>query len=97
MRASDCAARFGGDEFVILIDDHKEFSAYRLADRLRDAFAKPFVTGPFSLAVSASIGVSFYSEPGRQGINLLQAADKAMYAAKAARKGRVLSALSHAA
>lgn len=97
VRASDCAARFGGDEFVVLIDDDKELSAYRLADRLRDAFSKPFVTGPLSLVVSASIGVAFYSEPGRQGINLLQAADKAMYAAKAARKSRSVSLLSDAA
>ncbi len=97
VRASDCAARLGGDEFVILVDDHKELSLYRLADRLCESFSKPFVIGALSLAISASVGVSFYSEPGRQGVNLLQAADKAMYAAKAARKRQAVGELSSAA
>jgi len=97
VRVSDCAARFGGDEVVILVDDHKQLSLHRLADRLRESFSKPFEIGAVSLTMSASIGVSFYSEPGRQGINLLQAADKAMYAAKAAHKGRALGPLSDAA
>ena len=97
VRASDCAARFGGDEFVVLADGPKEFSAYRLADRLRDAFNTPFTAGSLSLPVSASIGVAFYPEHGREGVHLLQAADKAMYVAKAAGKTRAVAALSSAA
>jgi diguanylate cyclase (GGDEF)-like protein len=97
VRAGDCAARFGGDEFVILVDDRKESSAYRLAERLREVFATPFEAGTLSLAVTASIGVAFYPEHGRQGVHLLQAADKAMYAAKRGRQGRAVTALSSAA
>jgi len=97
VRAGDCAARFGGDEFVILVDDRKESSAYRLAERLREVFATPFEAGDLSLTVTASIGVAFYPEHGRQGVNLLQAADKAMYVAKRGRQGRAVTAFSSAA
>ncbi|HMA51451.1 MAG TPA: GGDEF domain-containing protein [Magnetospirillaceae bacterium] len=97
VRAGDCAARFGGDEFVILVDDRKESSAYRLAERLREVFAIPFEAGSLNLAVTASIGVAFYPEHGRQGVNLLQAADKAMYVAKRGRRGRAVTAFSSAA
>jgi len=97
VRAGDCAARFGGDEFVILVDDSREYSAYRLAERLREVFAAPFAADNLSLPITASIGVAFYPEHGRQGINLLRAADKAMYTAKAGRKGRAVTALSSAA
>ena len=97
VRAGDCAARFGGDEFVILVDDHQESSAYRLAERLREVFATPFEAGDLTLAVTASIGVAFYPEHCRQGVNLLQAADKAMYVAKRGRQGRAVTAFSSAA
>ena len=97
VRAGDCAARFGGDEFVILVDDRQESSAYRLAERLREVFATPFEAGTLALAVTASIGVAFYPEHGRQAVNLLQAADKAMYVAKRGRQGRAVTALSSAA
>ena len=97
VRAGDCAARFGGDEFVILADGPKEFSAHRLAERLRDIFNQPFTAGTLSLPVSASVGVAFYPDHGREGVHLLQAADKAMYTAKASRKTRAVAALSSAA
>ena len=88
VRAGDCAARFGGDEFVVLVDDRGDQGVYRLSERLRDAFAKPFTVEGLTLSISASIGVAFYPEHGHHGLKLLQAADKAMYAAKAKRKGR---------
>jgi len=97
VRAGDCAARFGGDEFVILVDDNRESSAFRLAERLREVFSIPFEAGALSLAVTASIGVAFYPDHGRQGVTLLQAADKAMYAAKRGRKGRAVTTFSSAA
>ena len=97
VRASDCAARFGGDEFVILVDDRQECGVHRLAERLHEAFAAPFMAGSHTLAMSASIGVAFYPRHGRQGINLLQSADKAMYAAKRGRRTRTAEALSSAA
>ncbi len=60
-------------------------------------FATPFAAGELTLAVTASIGVAFYPEHGRQGVNLLQAADKAMYVAKRGRQGRAVTAFSSAA
>jgi len=97
VRAGDCAARFGGDEFVVLVDDRTEKGVYRLSERLRDVFATPFQAEGLSLDVTASIGVALYPDHGQHGINLLKAADKAMYRAKAGRKGRAVSALSSAA
>jgi diguanylate cyclase (GGDEF)-like protein len=97
VRASDCAARFGGDEFVILVDDHQECGVHRLAERLHEAFAAPFLTESYALAMSASIGVAFHPLQGRQGLSLLQSADKAMYAAKRSRRTQSAQALSPAA
>jgi diguanylate cyclase (GGDEF)-like protein len=97
VRAGDCAARFGGDEFVVLVDDRGDRGVYRLSDRLRDAFAQPFTVDGLTLTVTASIGVAFYPDHGRHGIKLLQAADKAMYSAKSSRKGRAVTSLSSAA
>jgi diguanylate cyclase (GGDEF)-like protein len=97
VRASDCAARLGGDEFVILVEDHQEHGIYRLAERLNEAFAAPFLAGSQGLEMTASIGVAFYPRHGRQGINLLEAADKAMYAAKRGRRIKTSPALSPAA
>ncbi len=97
VRAGDCAARFGGDEFVVLVDDRTDYGVYRLTERLRDAFAEPFIAEGISLTVTASIGVAFYPDHGKLGINLLKAADQAMYRAKSSRQGRAVTATSSAA
>jgi diguanylate cyclase (GGDEF)-like protein len=97
VRAGDCAARFGGDEFVVLVDDRSDYGVYRLTERLRDAFTEPFLAEGISLTVTASIGVALYPDHGKLGINLLKAADKAMYRAKYNRKGRAVTATSSVA
>jgi diguanylate cyclase (GGDEF)-like protein len=97
VRAGDCAARFGGDEFVVLVDDRTERGVQRLSERLRDAFNAPFLAEGLSLRVTASIGVAFYPDHGRHSVNLLKAADQAMYCAKSSREGRAITALSSAA
>lgn len=97
VRAGDCAARFGGDEFVVLVDDRTDYGVYRLTERLRDAFAEPFLADGISLSITASIGVALYPDHGKLGVNLLKAADKAMYRAKSSRKGRAVTATSSVA
>ena len=77
------AARFGGDEFVILITDCMTYEeAETLAGRVIGALREPIVAGGHVVPVSTSIGIAF-AGPGRQSTDaLLKHADRAMYDAK---------------
>jgi diguanylate cyclase (GGDEF)-like protein/PAS domain S-box-containing protein len=88
-RSSDTVARIGGDEFGILLeDDADESRARALADRALAAFAVPFEVRGREVFIRASIGISL-SVPGHSETDeLIRNADTAMYAAKAAGKGR---------
>ncbi len=84
-RAEDTVARFGGDEFVILIeecDDRK--AATGMAEKILEVFRKPFRVQSYELNVSTSIGITLFPEQGQDAEQLLKQADAAMYAAKAA-------------
>ena len=85
-------ARFGGDEFAILIDSlaHVQESE-ALAARILEALGKPLWLGGRELFPSASIGIAFWNPRYRLGEELLRDADAAMYRAKA--EGRDRSAL----
>ncbi len=83
VREGDTVARFGGDEFVILLDDvasEKDIGA--VAQKVLEALAPPFVIDNQSLYVTASIGVSLYPNDGEDSGTLLKHADIAMYRAK---------------
>ena len=83
VRDGDTVARFGGDEFVILLDDvssEKDIGA--VAQKVLEALAPPFVIDNQSLYVTASIGVSLYPNDGEDSGTLLKNADIAMYRAK---------------
>ncbi|MGO1247601.1 MAG: diguanylate cyclase domain-containing protein, partial [Oceanisphaera sp.] len=83
-RATDCCARIGGDEFVILLEDiDDEAAAFNVADSLLTLIAQPIEWGEFQLQVAASIGVVLYPEDGDSAATLLTRADHAMYQAKA--------------
>ncbi len=88
-RSSDTVARIGGDEFGILLeDDADEARARALADRALAAFAVPFEVRGREVFIRASIGIAL-SVPGHSETDeLIRNADTAMYAAKAAGKGR---------
>jgi diguanylate cyclase (GGDEF)-like protein/PAS domain S-box-containing protein len=88
-RSSDTVARIGGDEFGILLeDDADESRARALADRALAAFAVPFEVRGREVFIRASIGIAL-SVPGHSETDeLIRNADTAMYAAKAAGKGR---------
>lgn len=83
LRAEDTIGRLGGDEFAILLEDlsGKEDAA-RVADKLNEAMAAPFVLDQVELGVGASIGISLYPDDGRDVEALLKNADAAMYRAK---------------
>lgn len=90
-RATDFVSRIGGDEFVILTDDHiNEERAARIAQRLINAFAKPVMFEGEKLKVSASIGIELFNPKDKLASNcvsdILSQADVALYMAK--EKGR---------
>jgi predicted signal transduction protein with EAL and GGDEF domain len=80
------AARLGGDEFAVLLDSADADSAAVVAQRIITRLAEPFDLGGTTVLVRASIGIAL-TDPDREA-DLLRDADVAMYAAKAAGKGR---------
>ena len=85
-RETDVVARYGGDEFVIMLADLEVQSAPELAatvvERLRSVLSEPFAIGPVELQADASIGVALYPLDSRDAKGLLAAADAEMYAGK---------------
>jgi diguanylate cyclase (GGDEF)-like protein/PAS domain S-box-containing protein len=83
LRQSDAIARFGGDEFAILLTDLPDTeAAVALARKLLDAFGRPFMLRGQRIEISASIGIAIYPTDGEDPEVLLTNADKAMYHAK---------------
>ncbi len=83
VREGDTVARFGGDEFVIVVDDvgcAEEITA--IADKLLKALAPTFKFDGMELYVTASIGISVFPGDGPDSETLLRNADNAMYRAK---------------
>jgi len=96
-RLSDVAARFGGEEFVILAVDTPLDAANRLAERLRAAIAAtPIEANGLRLDVTVSIGVAEKAVDCNNLDILLKAADGALYRAKAGGRNRVESVECHA-
>jgi diguanylate cyclase (GGDEF)-like protein/PAS domain S-box-containing protein len=85
----DTVARFGGDEFVVLVNDLKceqgceKRAAISIAERLRESLFLPFDIDGLVYHSSGSVGVSFFPKPNDQVESLLREADTAMYRAKA--------------
>ncbi|WP_198321153.1 putative bifunctional diguanylate cyclase/phosphodiesterase [Azohydromonas aeria] len=90
VRSSDMVARFGGDEFMLLLGGLDTGSAaVPVLERVQHALAQPHTVGGESLRLSASIGVALYPGDGMAPEPLLRAADQAMYRAKQLGKNRV--------
>jgi diguanylate cyclase (GGDEF)-like protein/PAS domain S-box-containing protein len=92
LRAGDTAARVGGDEFAILLDERVTVRvAEGVARRVLDALREPFTVLGRSIAMRASVGISVTGHEGTDATDadtLLRNADVAMYQAKLAGKGR---------
>lgn len=87
VRAVDLCARFGGEEFVIILPRTARLGAVELAERLRRAIeARPVRVDGRELRVTASFGVAIYPASVTSRDELLAAADRALYIAK--RDGR---------
>jgi diguanylate cyclase (GGDEF)-like protein len=84
LRPEDTLARFGGDEFVVLVEDlESPEQAIRVAERLIECLEEPFVLeGWGELFVRASVGIAFGTAPMKSAEDLLRDADTAMYRAK---------------
>ena len=91
LRASDTAARVGGDEFSIVCENSGRADAEALATRLRDRVNEPLqLAGGLTIPLSISIGIGTVEggiDPERAFGGLVREADDAMYVDKAARRG----------
>ena len=91
IRQTDTAARFGGDEFVILLEQvTSEATAMQLAENIRLALCQPYQIENRQLSINPSIGVAVYPQHGRVQKELVLNADEAMYLAKKAGGNRVV-------
>ncbi|MGN6695644.1 MAG: diguanylate cyclase domain-containing protein, partial [Aquihabitans sp.] len=83
----DTAARFGGDEFAVLVERVDPARAMATAQRILDLLAVPLAVGDFTISVTASIGVAHPEQSSGTAVDLLRDADLAMYEAKRDGKG----------
>jgi len=90
LRSTDIAARYGGDEFIVMLPDTPARGAFEVAERIRNAVeSTPFQAGAETVHCSVSIGAASYPQDGRTLDALLARADRALYQAKEAGRNRV--------
>lgn len=89
VRESDIIARYGGDEFVLLLLDSTDQGLQRVASAILEAAAQPIPWQETQFKISASIGFAMFPSDGDNIKTLLDAADAAMYRAKQAGRNRV--------
>lgn len=91
IRADDYFARYGGDEFCILLPSTTEQEALVLAERLRQRYAETSIEfGGKSLKSTISIGIADSTDTGQTFSSLVAAADRALYRAKQDMRNRVV-------
>lgn len=87
VRTSDCVARFGGDEFVLILKNADRAGAQIVVNRLREALAEERLPVDPAARVTISAGVAMFGDDGTTSEELLASADEAMYEDKRSRKG----------
>ena len=92
IRSLDIAARYGGDEYVIILPETAPKGAYTMAERIRSCIANAnFDNGTYQAAVTISLGVATLGPSVnfayKNSMDLIRAADRFMYEAKASGRG----------
>jgi diguanylate cyclase (GGDEF)-like protein/PAS domain S-box-containing protein len=89
IRGTDLLARYGGDEFVLLLDLARGEDATLVGDKLIRVIGDPYAVDENRVRISASIGAAFHPKDGTTVEALVRAADNAMYGAKRSGKSRL--------
>ncbi len=90
LRATDVLARYGGDEFVLMLEaGARDGNLEAVLARVQESISRPILLGEQEVTVTSSIGIAHFPDDARDLPHLLQQADAAMYAAKAAGRARV--------
>lgn len=99
LRSQDFAARFGGDEYIILLPHTNDEGAWRVAQKLEKAISqKLFTMDDFEASVTASIGVSTFGPSKlevKEAIELIKEADQNLYRAKSLGRACICSSYRH--
>lgn len=83
IRAEDTLARMGGDEFMIIIEDHvNPKTSQVVAQKIVDAMKESILVGDNTIKLSTSIGIALYDKDAQEPHELIKNADLAMYDAK---------------
>jgi diguanylate cyclase (GGDEF)-like protein len=84
LRQEDTAARWGGDEFTVLINEINQntHEITNILDRIQSAFNTPIEIGNIDVQLSSSIGIAVFPDDDQDADTLIRHADQAMYAAK---------------
>lgn len=90
LRATDVPARYGGDEFIVLLPETPAKGAHDVAERIRKAIsATPLAFDGRAIACTVSVGVACFPDDGRTLDTLAARADRALYQAKKEGRNRV--------
>lgn len=89
LRKEDTVARFGGDEFVLLLPEQKDVqTALKVARKIINTFRNSVVLDGHKIIINSSIGISIYPDHGENVDTILKNADSAMYRAKQAGRNK---------
>ena len=90
IRAEDFAARFGGDELLLVFPGMSQGDALKKAEEIRQDFEKlSYQTGKPSMTTTITVGVATYPQDGKTVEEVIRSADRALYAAKEEGRNRV--------
>jgi diguanylate cyclase (GGDEF)-like protein len=93
LRSVDLAARYGGDEFIILLPESREEGAFEVSERIRHLVTEEMRNSDAGKAsVTASIGIAVFPEHGDTPETIIASADSALYQAKRSGRNRVVIA-----
>ena len=91
LRATDVPARYGGDEFIVLLPETPPKGALDVAERIRNAIAsRPLAINGQQINATVSVGIACYPEDGRTLDALAARADRALYQAKQEGRNKVV-------